>query len=105
MNTNPGRVFEGCRRGETIVHAGPPYAVGRREGAFSHAPYPARHALYSTDGFVWSCGPRAAPPDDLIAFHTVLDHEVMGRRYHRQQPLRLDSANDSSKPKVEDAAS
>jgi hypothetical protein len=23
MNTNPGRVFEGCRRGEAIVHAGP----------------------------------------------------------------------------------
>jgi hypothetical protein len=23
MNTNPGRVFEGCRRGETIVYAGP----------------------------------------------------------------------------------
>jgi hypothetical protein len=23
MNTNPGRVFEGYRRGEAIVHAGP----------------------------------------------------------------------------------
>jgi hypothetical protein len=23
MNTNPGRVFKGFRRGETIVHAGP----------------------------------------------------------------------------------
>ena len=23
MKTNPGRVLEDCRRGETIVHAGP----------------------------------------------------------------------------------
>jgi hypothetical protein len=23
MNTNPGWVLEGCRRGEAIVHAGP----------------------------------------------------------------------------------
>jgi hypothetical protein len=45
-------------------------------GRFDHAPYPARHALYSPDGFARGCGPRAAPPDDLIAFHTVCGTSV-----------------------------
>jgi hypothetical protein len=45
-------------------------------GRFDHAPYPARHALYSPDGFARGCGPRAAPPGDLIAFHTVFGTSV-----------------------------
>ena len=44
--------------------------------AFSHALYPARHAMPSPDGFARGCGPRAAPPDDLIAFHTVFGTSV-----------------------------
>ena len=36
MKTNPGRVLEDCRRGETIVHAGP-LALSGGGRAFSHA--------------------------------------------------------------------
>jgi hypothetical protein len=45
-------------------------------GRFDHALYPARHALYSPDEFARGCGPRAAPPDDLIVFHTVFGTSV-----------------------------
>ncbi|MCB2160209.1 MAG: MaoC family dehydratase N-terminal domain-containing protein, partial [Rhodobacteraceae bacterium] len=38
--------------------------------------YPARHALHSSDEFARACGLRAAPMDDLIAFHTVFGKTV-----------------------------
>jgi 2-methylfumaryl-CoA hydratase len=41
-----------------------------------HALYPALHALYSPDEFARGCGLRAAPPDDLIVFHTVFGTSV-----------------------------
>jgi hypothetical protein len=45
-------------------------------GRFDHALDPARHALYSPDEVARGCGPRAAPPDDLIVFHTVFGTSV-----------------------------
>jgi 2-methylfumaryl-CoA hydratase len=75
MKTNPGWVLEGCRRGETIVHAGP-LTLSGGERAFSHALDPARHAMHSPDKFARGCGPRAAPLDDLIAFHAVFSTSV-----------------------------
>ena len=75
MKTNPGRFFEDYRLGETIVHAVPRTLSGG-ERALYHALYPARHALYSSDEFARSCGLRAAPMDDLIAFHTVFGKSV-----------------------------
>jgi 2-methylfumaryl-CoA hydratase len=75
MKTNPGRFFEDYRLGETIVHAVPRTLSGG-ERALYHALYPARHALYSSDDFARSCGLRAAPLDDLIAFHTVFGKTV-----------------------------
>ena len=75
MKTNPGRFFEDYRLGETIVHAVPRTLSGG-ERALYHALYPARHALYSSDEFARSCGLRAAPLDDLIAFHTVFGKSV-----------------------------
>ena len=41
-----------------------------------HALYPARHAVHSSDDFARICGLRAAPLDDLIAFHTVFGKTV-----------------------------
>lgn len=75
MKTNAGRFFEDYRLGETIVHA-VPRTVGQGERALYHALYPARGAVYSSDAFAQGCGLRAAPMDDLIAFHTVFGKTV-----------------------------
>ena len=75
MKTNPGRFFEDYRMGEVIVHAVPRTLSGG-ERALYHALYPARHALCSSDAFARACGLRAAPLDDLIAFHTVFGKTV-----------------------------
>lgn len=75
MKTNPGRFFEDYRLGETIVHA-VPRTVSGGERALYHALYPARHALYSSDKFARDCGLRAAPIDDLAAFHLVFGKTV-----------------------------
>ncbi len=75
MKTNPGRFFEDYRLGEVIAHA-VPRTVSGGERALYHALYPARHALYSSDEFARSCGLKAAPMDDLIAFHTVFGKTV-----------------------------
>ena len=75
MKTNPGRFFEDYRLGEVIVHAVPRTLSGG-ERALYHALYPARHALHSSDEFARACGLRAAPMDDLIAFHTVFGKTV-----------------------------
>ena len=73
--TNAGRFFEDYRIGDVIDHA-VPRTVGAGERALYHALYPARHALYSADTFAQSCGLRASPLDDLIAFHTVFGKTV-----------------------------
>lgn len=75
MKTNPGRFFEDYRLGEVIVHA-VPRTVSGGERALYHALYPARHALYSSDEFARTCGLKAAPMDDLIAFHAIFGKTV-----------------------------
>ena len=75
MKTNPGRFFEDYRMGEVMIHA-VPRTVSGGERALYHGLYPARHALYSSDAFARTCGLRAAPLDDLIAFHTVFGKSV-----------------------------
>ena len=75
MKTNAGRFFEDYRLGETIRHA-VPRTVSGGERALYHALYPARGAIYSSDAFARACGLRAAPMDDLIAFHTVFGKTV-----------------------------
>ncbi len=73
--TNAGRFFEDYAVGDVITHAVPRTLSGG-ERALYHALYPARGALYSSDAFAQSCGLRAAPLDDLIAFHTVFGKTV-----------------------------
>ena len=73
--TNPGRFFEDYRLGEVIEHA-VPRTVSGGERALYHALYPARGALHSSDEFARSCGLRASPIDDLIAFHLVFGKTV-----------------------------
>ncbi|WP_299363239.1 MaoC family dehydratase [uncultured Paracoccus sp.] len=73
--TNPGRFFEDYRVGQVIRHAVPRTLSGG-ERALYHALYPARHAISSSDEFARACGLRAAPLDELIAFHTVFGKTV-----------------------------
>ncbi|MGB3317160.1 MAG: MaoC family dehydratase [Albidovulum sp.] len=75
MKTNPGRFFEDYSLGQVIPHA-VPRTVSGGERALYHALYPARHALYSSDEFARASGLKAAPVDDLIAFHTVFGKTV-----------------------------
>ncbi len=75
MKTNPGRFFEDYRLGEVIAHA-VPRTVSGGERALYHALYPARHAIHSSDEFARACGLRAAPLDDLAAFHLVFGKTV-----------------------------
>ncbi|MFZ0098953.1 MAG: MaoC family dehydratase, partial [Gemmobacter sp.] len=75
MKTNPGRFFEDYRIGDVIRHA-VPRTVSGGERALYHALYPARHALYSSDGFARASGLPASPLDDLIAFHVVFGKTV-----------------------------
>ena len=73
--TNAGRFFEDYRIGQVIRHAVPRTLSGG-ERALYHALYPARGALHSSDEFARACGLKAAPLDDLIAFHTVFGKTV-----------------------------
>ena len=73
--TNPGRFFEDYAVGDVIHHA-VPRTVSGGERALYHALYPARHALYSSDEFARASGLRAAPIDDLAAFHVVFGKTV-----------------------------
>ncbi len=73
--TDAGFSFEDYHVGQVIRHA-VPRTVGPGERAMYHALYPARHALHSSDAFARACGLRAAPLDDLIAFHTVFGKTV-----------------------------
>ncbi|MEZ5913328.1 MAG: MaoC family dehydratase [Paracoccaceae bacterium] len=75
MKTNPGNFFEDYRLGQDIVHA-VPRTVSGGERALYHALYPARHALYSSDEFARASGLKAAPIDDLAAFHLVFGKTV-----------------------------
>lgn len=75
MKTNPGRFFEDYSLGQVLEHA-VPRTVSGGERALYHALYPARHALYSSDAFAQACGLKAAPIDDLAAFHVVFGKTV-----------------------------
>lgn len=75
MKTSPGRFFEDYQLGETIAHA-VPRTVSGGERALYHALYPARGALYSSDAFARASGLKAAPLDDLAAFHLVFGKTV-----------------------------
>lgn len=73
--TSSGRFFEDYKPGQIITHA-VPRTVGPAERALNHMLYPARHALYSSDEFARSCGLRASPLDDMVAFHVVFGKTV-----------------------------
>ncbi|TMV86277.1 MaoC family dehydratase, partial [Thioclava sp. BHET1] len=73
--TSAGRFFEDYRIGEVIRHA-VPRTVSGGERALYHALYPARGALHSSDDFARACGLKAAPIDDLAAFHLVFGKTV-----------------------------
>ncbi|QJF52446.1 MaoC family dehydratase [Roseobacter ponti] len=73
--TSAGRFFEDYTPGQIITHA-VPRTVGTAERALNHMLYPARHALYSSDEFARSCGLRASPLDDMVAFHVVFGKTV-----------------------------
>ncbi|NNK16038.1 MAG: MaoC family dehydratase [Sulfitobacter sp.] len=73
--TNAGRFFEDYSVGETLHHA-VPRTVSGGERALYHMLYPARHALYSSDQFAQTCGLKASPLDDMIAFHIVFGKTV-----------------------------
>ncbi|MFK7875989.1 MAG: MaoC family dehydratase [Paracoccaceae bacterium] len=73
--TNSGRFFEDYALGQQIHHA-VPRTVGAGERALYHALYPQRFALYSSDAFAQSCGLKASPLDDMIAFHSVFGKTV-----------------------------
>ncbi len=73
--TNAGRFFEDYAVGDVLTHA-VPRTVSDGERALYHALYPARHALYSSDGFAQACGLAASPMDDMIAFHMVFGKTV-----------------------------
>ncbi len=73
--TSKGRFFEDYRLGEVIAHA-VPRTVSGGERALYQALYPARGALTSSDEFARACGLRAAPVDELIAFHLVFGKSV-----------------------------
>lgn len=75
QKTNLGRFFEDYRLDQVIEHA-VPRSVSGGERALYHALYPARHALYSSDGFARACGLPASPLDDLAAFHLVFGKTV-----------------------------
>ncbi|MBN7785389.1 MaoC family dehydratase [Ponticoccus gilvus] len=75
MKTNAGRFFEDYSVGQVLEHA-VPRTVSGGERALYHALYPARHALYSSDAFAQACGLKAAPIDDLAAFHVVFGKTV-----------------------------
>ena len=73
--TSAGRFFEDYQIGEVIRHA-VPRTVSGGESALYNELYPARGALHSSDDFARACGFRAAPIDDLAAFHLVFGKTV-----------------------------
>lgn len=73
--TNPGNFFEDFRIGQELIHA-TPRTVTRGDVALYTALYGARFAINSSDAFAKSLGLRAAPVDDLLAFHVVFGKTV-----------------------------
>lgn len=73
--TSPGRFFEDFALGETIAHA-TPRTVTAGDASLYTALYGPRFAVQSSDAFARAIGYRAAPIDDLLAFHIVFGKTV-----------------------------
>ena len=73
--TAAGRFFEDFRLGETLVHATPRTITAGDVSLYS-ALYGARFAVHSAETFARAIGYRAAPVDDLLAFHVVFGKTV-----------------------------
>lgn len=73
--TNPGNYFEDFRLGQELAHA-TPRTVTAGDAALYTALYGSRFALQSSDEFARACALRAAPVDDLLAFHVVFGKTV-----------------------------
>jgi len=73
--TNPGNYFEDFRLGQELRHA-TPRTVTTGDVALYTALYGPRFAVQSADTFAQSLGLKAAPVDDLLAFHVVFGKTV-----------------------------
>ncbi|MBX2832037.1 MAG: MaoC family dehydratase [Rhodospirillales bacterium] len=73
--TNPGNYFEDFQIGQEIRHA-TPRTITSGDVALYTGLYGPRFAVQSSDEFAQSIGFRAAPVDDLLAFHMVFGKTV-----------------------------
>ena len=73
--TVAGRFFEDFRLGETLVHA-TPRTISAGDVSLYSALYGTRFAVQSAETFAQAIGYRAAPVDDLLAFHVVFGKTV-----------------------------
>jgi 2-methylfumaryl-CoA hydratase len=70
-----GNFFEDFRLGQVFEHA-PPRTVSEADAALYLALYGARFAIHCATPFAQAVGYRAAPLDDLLAFHVVFGKTV-----------------------------
>ncbi|AXO13352.1 MaoC family dehydratase [Thalassospira indica] len=73
--TNPGNYFEDFQIGQEIRHA-TPRTITSGDVALYTGLYGPRFAVQSSDEFAQSIGFKAAPVDDLLAFHMVFGKTV-----------------------------
>jgi 2-methylfumaryl-CoA hydratase len=73
--TNPGNFFEDFQIGQEIRHA-TPRTITSGDVALYTGLYGPRFAVQSSDEFAQSIGYKAAPVDDLLAFHMVFGKTV-----------------------------
>lgn len=73
--TNPGNYFEDFQIGQEIRHA-TPRTITNGDVALYTGLYGPRFAVQSSDEFAQSIGFKAAPVDDLLAFHMVFGKTV-----------------------------
>lgn len=73
--TNPGNYFEDFQIGQEIRHA-TPRTITSGDVALYNGLYGPRFAVQSSDEFAQSIGYKAAPVDDLLAFHMVFGKTV-----------------------------
>jgi 2-methylfumaryl-CoA hydratase len=73
--TNPGNFFEDFQIGQEIRHA-TPRTISSGDVALYTGLYGPRFAVQSSDEFAQSIGFKAAPVDDLLAFHMVFGKTV-----------------------------
>lgn len=73
--TNPGNYFEDFQIGQEIRHA-TPRTITSGDVALYTGLYGPRFAVQSSDEFAQSIGYKAAPVDDLLAFHMVFGKTV-----------------------------